>query len=381
MSQGNNNNDPFMLVLLVTVLLCGLTWAIWHFLGAHILSGLRWVRVGELWVIEQITGSVQLRNLRLLASAQPVVEWPQAAILSKTVMYYMKWFFAALLAGIAIFVTLRAPDTRFRHKYNLETLIRAQSRFWPVISPLLKFNPTQASARFTGQAIPATLPLFAEALSPEEWVAANRISLINNIPDRDSARRACLTQLGARWTGADSLPPYARALLAAFALKIARKRQESDDLLGKIAASWSPEKGLQLPPGVTKEIDAVLGSPGTGGEALKVAERHGWFTTAMLGVLKKARENGGVLASASFLWLRGVDRKLWYALNNLGRQSFHTEAAASMAHFMAETEARRPLAIPRVEPAIDSLVTYFSETRPAVPPLDEGKQGRSKTKN
>jgi intracellular multiplication protein IcmP len=70
---------------------------------------------------------------------------------------------------------------------------------------------------------------------------------------------------------------------------------------------------------------------------------------------------GGVLAPAQFLWLRGVDRNLWYALNNLGRRSFHSEGMGAMAHFMAEQAAKKPLPIPRVDTAIITLNQFLSD--------------------
>ena len=94
----------------------------------------------------------------------------------------------------------------------------------------------------------------------------------------------------------------------------------------------------------------------------------------MLGVLRWARAQGGVLAPAQFLWLRAEDRALWYPLNNLGRRAFHSEGAGAMAHFMAEEAAKKPLPIPRVDTAIVTLNTYLHdpEKRPIPIPPREG---------
>ena len=99
-----------------------------------------------------------------------------------------------------------------------------------------QIQPVEIGAH-SGQQVPDKLPLFAEALSPEEWLSWNRIPVANGIPDRDATRRAFIQQLGPRWNGIDALPPYMQALFAAFALKGAQKREESDDLLGQ-AGAW-----------------------------------------------------------------------------------------------------------------------------------------------
>jgi hypothetical protein len=82
---------------------------------------------------------------------------------------------------------------------------------------------------------------------------------------------------------------------------------------------------------------------------------------------------GGVLASAQFLWLRGVDRELWYACNNLGRRTFHSEGAGALAHFMAEDAAGKALPIPRLETALIALNQYLAANQPQIPPHADDK--------
>jgi intracellular multiplication protein IcmP len=243
---------------------------------------------------------------------------------------------------------------------------------WPVISPIVDFNPIKSSARAPGDPLPHKLPLFAEALSPEEWISFNRVSVTNNIPDRDATRRGFLLQLGPRWTGSFSgQPPYIKALIAACALKGTQKREESDAILGRIALCWSAKNGLQLDMKLSADIENILRDEKIGGQALTIANQHAYRTTAMVGILRWARSRGGVLAPAQFLWLRGTDRTLWYALDNLGRRAFLMEGAGAMAHFMAEQNAHKPLPIPRIDTAIVTLNQYMAERGLAIPPREE----------
>ncbi len=46
----------------------------------------------------------------------------------------------------------------------------------------------------------------------------------------------------------------------------------------------------------------------------------------------------GVQASADFLWLKPIDRRLWYMLNTVGRQTPFAEVAGPYAHWLAERE-------------------------------------------
>jgi len=177
-------------------------------------------------------------------------------------------------------------------------------------------------------------------------------------------------QLGPRWNGIEGQPPHIQALYAAFALKGVQKREESDDLLGRLSLCWSPKGSFQMTPETASEVAKLIRDPEVGGKAADAAMQHAYRTTAMLNVLRWARTMGGVLAPAQFLWLRGTDRPLWYALNNLGRRSFHTEGAGALAHFMAEQNAKKPLPIPRIDTAIVTLNQYLAESGQPIPPRE-----------
>jgi hypothetical protein len=69
----------------------------------------------------------------------------------------------------------------------------------------------------------------------------------------------------------------------------------------------------------------------------------------------------GVLASAMFRWLKGVDRVLWYCLNNVGRRAFHIEGAAAVCHFQAERIHGQPLMDPYLDTVMNGLEDYLTE--------------------
>jgi len=406
MSNNNNQGEPALLLVMILVLVGGLGWLVWHsthnFWIAHVF---RWLRFGELWVINLFSNHRYDACLDWLHYAQVDKTSPQIAALSTScfgsgylyalpteqqplfyqlsmpplialgamTMKFYRWPISVALIGVGGYVMLFSPINKFMTKHTLESLIATQAKMWPIISPIVKFNPSK-TGRILGDKVPDKLPLFAEALSPEEWVSWNRIPVVNGIPDRDAARRAFVRQLGPRWNGIDALPLHMRALLAAFALKGAQKREDSDKMLGNLALSWSPEKGFRPDGNLVSEINKILRDPEMGGKIGAVADKHAWRTTAMLSALRWARANGGVLAPAQFIWVRAEDRALWYPLNNLGRRSFHSEGAGAMAHFMAEEAANKPLPIPRVDTAIVTLNTYLHDPdkKPIPIPAREG---------
>lgn len=158
-------------------------------------------------------------------------------------------------------------------------------------------------------------------------------------------------------------------------------------MVGRIAKCWTFEKGLQLSKDsrLLKDARATLKNRDISGPTLRKVNQHAFQTTAMLRALATAREEGGVMAPAQFVWLRGYDRTLWYPLNNLGRQAFHMEAFGAMAHFKAEKMTQRPIPRPKVEAAIDSISEYMkSEKARPIPQLDYSrskKRGIKKPKS
>jgi intracellular multiplication protein IcmP len=387
MSQRNMLDDQPMIsfgVLIAAVLF--LFWVMWRLYEMEILAVLRYVRLLELYIINIISfgdynGLIDIvKPAWLGGSSDPYNEiFTRAKFLATTdaIAKYIRWPAAAILFLWGVYSMFFSPRGKLKNEYSLEGLIKVQAKIWPIIQPIVNFNPGKSSARAAGDAVPTNLPLFAEALSPEEWLAYHNINLVNGLPEREAVRKALIAQLGPRWTGVENLQSYQRALFAAFAMKGAQKRVESDDLLGEIALCWSAESGFKISLAVAKKVDSILADPDIGGKAIAVAQNFAYRTTALLGVLRWGRSMGGVLAPAAFIWLRGEDRALWYPLNNLGRRSYHSEAAGAMAHFMAELAAKKPLPIPRVETALITINQYLANNQVQIPARVTGEKRKS----
>ncbi len=381
-------------------------WLIWWGLRDQLLFMLRYLRLAEMWFVSLFSDQQNacyewlkqapienviptpdnvnkagacfgFANLGL-PGINPLDFYHLTGISMGVMGHRMAWYLHVPLLVFFICVGLYAifisPRSKFKTRHTLESFIKIQARMWPVITPIVNFKPASLSARIPGSRLPDKLAPFAEALSPEEWIAYNRIAVTNGIPDREAARRAYILQLGPRWSGIENQHPYMHALFAAYALKGVQKREEADELLGRLATCWTINGGFRMTPEIAAEVKRIVRDPAIGGEAAKIASQYAYRTTAMLGTLKWARMMGGVLASAQFLWVRAVDRQLWYPLNNLGRRSYHAEGSGAIAHFMAEESAKKPLPIPRVDTAIMALNQFLADAEKhpmAIPSREE----------
>lgn len=353
---------------IVVFLVGGLTWLIWALFSVELTSLLRWIRVGELhmasvlveddyYIVHQGAGAQYLNQWKdWLPKAEAAnIDLEYIKVMTQLALAPLKMVFIGLLLLMAIWSVFKGPGTYYRRRMNLDGVMEEQAKTFPYIQPFLKFNPNKMKSRAPGDPVPAKLPLFAEALAPEEWVAYNQIPFTGGELDFATAYRALAKQLGPRWQGPEKLPIHARGLYAAFALKSVRKRAESDQLLKDMALSWSHNGGFHPSVALRQRINKIVRNEKVCGQMNKYTRKHAYQTTALLRALQRAREEGGVLASAQFVWLRGHDRNLWYPLNNLGRRSYHAEAAAAMAHYTNELIADQKIPSPRFEEVITVL--------------------------
>lgn len=386
---------------IMLVIFAVLIWIFWYFFQEEVRAMVVWIRYAEIYVISFFLDSdfTVIWNNKEAAFQKvyehenglaSVLELPKEKLrykhlanVNNMAMGPWKMPICTLLFGAACWCMFFGPRTQYRRRYNLEGLIERQASVFHVISPFVKFNPSTQPTRPPGSPVPAELPLFAEALGPEEWLAYNRISIPDGKIDREETEEAFIAQLGPRWKGPNAMEDYKQVLLAAFCMKAARKRVEADEMLGRLAKCWSFKNGLELKRDkkLFKLATSILKDKDLSGKTLAQVNQHAFETTALMKGLSYARTEGGVLAPAQFVWLRAHDRTLWYPLNNMGRQSFHMEAMGAMAHFKAERLTQRPIPVPKVGDAVTTIIEYMASDRARpIPALDYSKSKKKGVK-
>lgn len=363
----------------------------WHFYQYEVKNVFRWLRWSEMKLMSMVLSDDYTVNwggepygyriwLNDLGRATPQQLDGHYDAVAGVGLQPLKFVFMGILMVMAIWAYRRGPGTQFKRKLDLDGLMRVQAATFPVIAPLIHFDPGKQPPRPPGSPVPAELPPFAEALGPEEWLSYNRAAIPDGRADESDLYLSFARQLGPRWQGPQKLSPARQILLAAFCLKAVRKRGEADDMLGRAAMCWSKDHGLQLSKDRSLLGDArkVLRNEKLAGNTLKVCNQHAFEATALMRALQHARSEGGVLAPAQFVWMRAFDRALWYPLNNLGRQAFHMEALGAMTHFKAEKLVRRPIPKPKLDDAVRSIADYVRSAR--MRPLPQLDYAKAKTR-
>lgn len=182
------------------------------------------------------------------------------------------------------------------------------------------------------------------------------------------AEIALIKQLGPRFTSFNDLPPYLKALLGSFMAKICGDKKTALKILNQLSAS-STAVGVASNDVSAKlalaSFDTELGVAcferyKSDEKIVKILARHAYLSTAMLALLDKARASG-VVASAEFLWLKPVNRTLFYMFNALGRRTCWMDSAGIFAHYQAELQTSKKVVRPYVKTALDGLASYLEE--------------------
>ncbi len=374
MADEHKDDDVIKFALLIGVFILFLV-LMWIYFKVQILSGIRWIRVGEIYLIRIFTDNLNLIQQQLITLEPQQLHWGHITETTKYTSVLIRYPLAVVLAIMGISRIFITGESKYMRRMGIEQMIHEHAKGFPVVAPITKLNPLETEARQLGTAVPSYMQPFAEALAPEEWVAYNAVPMPDGKIDPIHARIAFAKQLGPRWRSPDHLPLHQQVLLAAFSMKANDMRKESDEFLSEVSKYWHPQKGLKLPGRLVSKVKKVLRDPRLGMVTAKLCKQHAFVNTALLRALKIARQQGGVLSPSQFLWLRAEDRTLWYPLNNLGREASHAEASGAMAHFRAELMANKPIPNPQMGGAVEGLVEYLKETGVPIPARDYGKDG------
>lgn len=126
--------------------------------------------------------------------------------------------------------------------------------------------------------------------------------------------------------------------------------------------------GVKYTPRAGEALDAPIPGPEGGAKAVRAFMRqHAWLNVTMLAILLHARRRG-TLITPDFIWLRPIDRTLFYTMNSAGRQNTNhatpfPEACGVFAHYFVEDTLGEAV----IDPDVDTAMNGFEAAL-----IDEG---------
>ena len=311
---------------------------------------------------------------------------------------WIRWPFALLLVLFGVAATFMGRVGGLVRRFNMESLLRNNAESFPCLRPVvgrgkyLLSPESYDSGPWKIARTPAQFALENELLlneqgkpfSPEQalknGLPSTELSAWGNARLDEKKALAVLTeQLGKPFEGYEGLSPCRRTLAVAFLAYANGDKKGCVSMLDMVSSSYNEidgnvdcpvltdtafEKRLKKAWARHKDVLSVKNM------ASHAAYELPWF----MALLYRARQKG-VLASSQFLWLRPMDRPLWYALNQCGGRAAWVEGFAAWAHYTAEEQEGKALTEPHVAPAVASLKEALSAqgwlTEIFVPPMPE----------
>ncbi len=327
------------------------------------------------------------------------------------------WRFPFLVFSMAMAWSIyrKAVTQRFAERINFKSMVKIQSRNFPVILPAVrsKLNDEQREEgpwrRFD---IPYEWAMQHDVLEPpSDWPEDKpydyaallqffkgaafdvKIEALPRINER-RARSAFVQEL-TRWRGADQMAPHRQALIAAMAVWINgdylderyapaggnrlfahyNRSYSYFDLCGPPflvsmakRSAWF-EKTLKKKKKIW-DVTVPRIDPTPGIEALKdeavqktiarFVAKHAFEETILTAMMESC--NGlMLLPTQNFLWLKPIDRLLFYVLDSLGTNGGWSVGGGAVAHYRVEIYNERRIEQPQVDLAVGALVRELTD--------------------
>ncbi len=361
--QQQGSGDNSMAPIWIMVLLFFTAFFIWKGLHEYIVAFIFRLNVWQAQLVNYFIADAQLQNnIYLMQTIDPAtVDWDQLVELTRGVGNYLKYPVGAVLLFLALCLYRSNITLKFRKAHNMETLRRQEQYNWLAIMPVIKENLTVTELDKGPWAMAQTPMEFArkyQLLKKEDALLDTPVpgqEMTAGIKKGD-AKRVFTLQLGPYWNGFEHCQPHVYALAAVFMARINRDRGSARLILEAIDKTFVHGK-----PDFAA-ARATLKKYQNSEKVQEILAKHAYLLTIMASLLEASREDG-VMPTAEFLWLKPLDRRLWYMLNSVGRQTPFVEVAGPFAHWLAEKALGRRSLMPTIDEAIKALVIAIKEVK------------------
>ncbi len=363
-SQGQGGGDNSMGPIWTAVgifMILALIWFIGH---KQIVAFLFFLTTLQAKLMYFFTRSTQLANdIFMMETLDPAsISLAQLDVLMTDVGNYIRYPIIFILVALGIYLYQSDITLKFRRSHSMKTLRAQEQSNWPAIMPVVKQDLVATDIN-TGP--------WAMALTPMEFARKHKLLKKNDILmdavtipgeeftasiHRGDAKRVFTLQLGPVWTGFEHCPPHARALAAVFMARMNRDKPAAFKILAALDKSTSEGKpDYSVATETLKKYQQA--------ENVRIIlSKHAYLLTVMASLLLGSRDDG-VMPSSDFLWLKVVDRRLWYMLNCVGRQTPFVEVGGPFAHWVAENVIGRSSLTPMIDEAIRALEIAIKEIK------------------
>ncbi|UST77185.1 secretion/conjugation apparatus DotM-related subunit [Pseudomonas siliginis] len=369
-SSDLRRDDSGLLNFALVAIFVGVMVAIWYVDRENLVyQGLKWawLQLGVFdWPFMPETIGRWRQEAAFWASRPQQVSFEYLLSVLNKAGYFFVWI-PLLMTLRGIKIATKHPANKTRRKVTVETLPWIMSNHSPGVIPTLYY----------GDLLNTDPEEHRSSMNPEVWVEKHGL-LVNGTLARDDIRRMLIEHLGDPIDSLDQLKPHEKALFAVFGARLLSNGKDLDkaqDLLDALNRSchthtFNGKKGYPDLSLADKAFKKYAAHP----EAADWLKKHPYPRT-LLHVMHQQATLTGKLPSSHFIWLKGMDRGLWYPLNTTGRKGPFLESCGVFTQALWEKyvfDIGYCLTEPFVDDAIVGIEKYLIKIGLLAPSASEG---------
>lgn len=307
-----------------------------------------------------------------------------------SVLNYMILPFIAI--PLLILVNKTSSRKTFNKTMSMSEFRIQESERWPVIKPIIHLDSKVIDSINEGE--------WAMSMRPEVYFPKNDylvfldednnevelknkdnleeyMEIYNFTINADKVSDFFLEQLGDTWEGVKELSIEEKHLLSVLLPKANRDDKKTTEMLNLFGNYYTSEKGRKikkekkrLEKVINKEMNTIFSKYLNTKHIQKTINKHHYKQTVFSALLEEAR-NDGVLSNGLFVWLKPLNRTLWFNMCSIGRKLPLPDAAGIWSHYLNEKAIGSAITLPRIQAAVDSVDTYFLDRYENYIPFNE----------
>ncbi|ABS45734.1 MULTISPECIES: secretion/conjugation apparatus DotM-related subunit [Yersinia pseudotuberculosis complex] len=406
--EGKSLTDNPMLLVALGFAAFLLAWIIWISIHTEVATVYVYMRYLELYVINLLGAYVDVpiishaRNwladvcdpdpnklLSLCRNDLSLIEWGR---LTNSSMIFNLFAFPYILykcIRLFIFADKNHPKLKYSRQHNLASFVNEQKELHPHLRMFSQIDLISKSLTDPVYGMSLTSRQFCKQHDLiEGWEENKDKSFTPNI-NIAKAKEIFTKQLGKLWKG-KNLKYLSKSEILLLAISIPRVAATNSELNDEdfknamndskkmISYCWSQfkppdkgEKGKKQKPKQRKieedswlypeidvsEAEKLISHYYRSSETVReVFRKHAYVRTIIVGMFMQARRLG-VLPPAEMRWLKFYDREMWHILQNIGRQSYFSEGAGVLGHYLYEFKIGEGHPEPLLDKVIEGLIT------------------------
>ncbi len=311
--------------------------------------------------------------------------WDQMVSLTSISGAYWRWVLfpcACYMSWMAF--TRSSIENMYQRKFTMRTLVQNNVKAFPCMAPVANIDilslpihkgPWRIVLGPLQFAVKYELILDKNNHVVDKYLLLNKRTLMANEMspfllkkgndglhlDISKTIKVLEAQVGAEFKGIDKLPPHIKGLAAAFMAYGTGDKKAGQAMLDRMSLSYKYDaKGNPLGIGIDG-ADALFAKYANDERILMATQHHtAYISTWIISLLVFARRKG-VIACSQFIWLRPMDRPMFYALDQVGGRRPWSESIGPWVQYTYEIMAKQPIYEMFMESAATDLAIEIAE--------------------